>query len=133
MLFSIPVANMKLAMTQSPLSSSARKGDIGKSPDARYEHKQPPGIWLHVECLVIEPGASGRDVEPIEIAAAEGAAGWPCDRHFHGFQPLSLGRIAAHAPAVPEGDPQTAFRIDGHSVGVALAFLELQENGALFH
>src|SRR6476469_3828018 len=110
MLFSIPVANMKLAMTQSP-SSSACKGDVLDPPHSRCEHKQPPGIWLHLQRLFIESDACGRDVEPVESPAAEGAARRPRDRHLDGFQPLAGGRVAPEAPAVPEGDPQAAFGI----------------------
>ena len=81
---------MKLAMTQSPLSSSARKGDIGESPDARYEHKQPPGIWLHFLRLVVEADARRGDVKPVEIAPAEGAARRARNRHEGPRSPHAL-------------------------------------------
>src|SRR6476661_7721303 len=110
MLFSIPVANMKLAMTQSPLMllhalSSASKGNFRQSPDARNNHKQCPGIWLHCAGLFIQAAARRADIEPVEIAAPKGAARRTLDGHPDGLDPFALRRIAADAPTVPESDP----------------------------
>src|SRR5690348_8990246 len=93
MLFSIPVANMKLAMTQSP-SSSAGKGNILNPPHTRYDHKQPPGIWLHFDRLLIEADACRRNVKPVERNAAERATGRTCHRHLDHLEQLASRREA---------------------------------------
>src|SRR5258708_539083 len=131
MLFSIPVANMKLAMSQSPSSSSARKGDLLDPPHPRLDHKQPPGMWLHFKCRVIEVDARRTDIEQIEIPSSKSAAGWSRDGHSEGLKPLALGRIAAQAPAVPKGYPQAALRIHGHAVRQTFALLAFEQDAAI--
>src|SRR6185369_5223646 len=132
MLFSIPVANMKLAMVRSPhIVRSAGERNVGKPPYSRSKYKQPTGIWLHRERCFIEPDSCGSDVEPVEVRSTECAARRPLNGHCDRLQPFAWVREPADATAVPKGDPQTAFGIDRHPVGKALAFSKLEESAAV--
>src|SRR5918998_2817515 len=126
MLFSIPVANMKLAMVQSPRPAaqrpwSAGKGKFGNAPNARRRDKQTPRLRLIGEVALVEADAGRADVQLVEVRPAERAAG----RLRYGHVELGDARagrgITPHAPAVPEGDPQATLGIRRHPVGIAVA------------
>src|SRR6185503_7144120 len=96
MLFSIPVANMKLAMVRSPQSfGSAREGHFGEALYTRFEHKQPASGRLHLKLLVRERFARRGHVEAIEPGPAESTARRLLDRQADGLQAFAGQREAA--------------------------------------
>src|SRR4051812_50104152 len=66
------------------------------------------------------------------MRAAERAAGGVRDGHCDLEEQLAFGREAAHAPPVPEGDPQAAHAVDRHAVGEAVALAELDKGAAVW-
>src|SRR4051812_48759744 len=100
MLFSIPVANMKLAMVRSPRSfGSARESHFGETLYTRFQHKQPASGRLHLQLLFRQRLARRRDIQPVERRAAERTARWLLDRQPDGPQAVCRGRESANAPA----------------------------------
>ena len=72
--------------------------------------------------IVIESYAGGGDVEVAEIGAAEGAGRYFFNRKVDLSEAFAgLGLVADDAPALPQGDPQVAFRVNGHAIRKAFA------------
>src|SRR5688500_11797431 len=107
MLFSMPVANMKLAMVQSPFSHclaphSAGDRNFRKAAAARLSHEQSAGLRLPRQRLLVEIDARRRDVQAIKGSATKSAAGRPRHRDLDFADALGPWRIAPNAPAIPK-------------------------------
>src|SRR5690349_9448988 len=100
MLFSIPVANMKLAIVRLPMS--AREERFGHAPNARPRHEEPTGPGLGGKPVSGEAAAGRGDVQAIEIRAAECATRDLLRRDRKLRDLLPCRRKAANAPAGPE-------------------------------
>src|SRR5690348_12515622 len=113
MLFSIPVANMKLAIVRSPrlLENSAREGDFGNPPYARFQHKQTACGRLFAEVAFAQLFSCGSDEQAIEVGTPKGAARRLLDGQAQRPQQLAGRRKAPNAPSAPQSDPDAALRV----------------------
>src|SRR5438128_8521503 len=130
MLFSIPVANMKLAIVRLP-GRSAGEERLGDAPNARHGDEECASLRLRHQLVVRKAAAGTGDEEAVELRSAEGAAGRALRRHGDLLKSLARRREAADAPAIPEGDPEAVLRVYGHAVGIAVAFGELKVDAAI--
>src|SRR3546814_1732486 len=71
---------------------------------------------------LVEIDSRGGDVEAVELGSAEGAARDLRDRHLDDAVDLAVRREAGEPPAVPVRNPEAAFGVAGHAVGIAVAF-----------
>lgn len=111
-----------------PLSaSSACKPCRRKAFHARLQAQQVPGQGLCGQCGCGKSRGGGGHIEVLQPRPAEDRTGGPLYRQANLCDDASGRRQAAHAPSVPEGDPDVVIRIDRHAIGNAFARAEACE------